>query len=79
MYIVGAHYTHIESLLMITIIVTVFYGSIWVVAKWLALPTLDRDVSGVVPAGGRIQLMSVGALLLRAFHYNPSIISIQLK
>ena len=41
-----------------------------------ALPTRHYEVPGSNPAGGGIQLDDFGALLHRAFHYHPSIVSI---
>ena len=51
------------------------------VAKWLELLTSDHKVMALIPTGGENQLITVlyGALLHRAFHYQPSIVSIWLK
>ena len=44
-------------------------------AKGLALLTLYHEVLGLNPTGVGIQLITVGHLLHRAFHYHPSIVS----
>ena len=49
------------------------------VSEWLALSHLDPIVPGSNPVGGGIQLRTKRWFINRAFHYQPSIVSIWLK